>query len=153
MNTQPITPPSWWRIRFSHSASYELKLKMSLIFEFATKRVEWSGSKVHATLLALLSVLRLPPEHLFCPLFLSLRRMVLQSLAPFSYRFSFFLCSLMCFAILMPRGKVPHSCRVGTFRQGRRCHGLAVPPFMFCGRYPASQPRYTQERQRCVLAM
>ncbi len=36
MNTQPITSPSWWRIRFSHSASYELKLKMSLIFEFAT---------------------------------------------------------------------------------------------------------------------
>src|SRR6266699_916267 len=88
----------------------------------------WSGSKVHAILLALLSVLRLPHEHLFCPLFLSLRRMVLQSLAPFSYRFSFFLCSLMCFAILMPRGKVPHSCSVGTFRQGRRCHGLAVPP-------------------------
>ena len=109
--------------------------------------------RVHSTLLALLSVLRLPHEHLFCPLFLSLLRLVLQSLAPFSYRFSFFLCSLMCFAILMPRGKVPHSCRVGTFRQGRRCHGLAVPPFMFCGRYPASQPRYTQERQRCVLAM
>src|SRR6266516_1430508 len=59
--------------------------------------------RVHATLLALLSVLRLPHEHLFCPLFLSLRRMVLQSLAPLSYRFSFFLCSLMCFAILIPR--------------------------------------------------